>query len=45
MRLPNRLKLRFLFRRLVIIRWNLRSTKYVRDVGLVGSKVFILMCT
>ena len=45
MQLPNRLKLRFLFHRLVTIRWNLQSTKYVLGVGLIGSKAFILMCT
>ena len=45
MRLLNRLKLRFLFRRLVTIRWNLRSMKYVLGIGLVGSKAFILMYT
>ena len=45
MRLPNRLKLRFLFLHLVTIRWNLQSTKYVLGVGLVGSKACILMRT
>ena len=45
MQLLNWLKPCFQYRHLVTIQWNLQSTKCVLDVGLIGSKAFILICT